>query len=1185
MKILGVKFKNINSLAGEWEIRFDRSPISDAGLFAIVGPNGSGKSSILDAITLGLYGETARLKSPETGALNLLGNESYAEVSFSVMDHIYCSKWSVQKAGENPESPEMSLFSLNGDKILLESRSIPVRNRIAELTGLDFKRFCRSILLAQGEFSAFLNALENERAEILEKIIGPEILQEMEESIRTRAELETERLHRLKEDAAGFQTPDRAILDEVRQTMEQAREDIRKIDCDLETLQYIEAWLERVEREPMAEQNAAAALLMAEARNAEAQKSFEHLEHARPAGLYKESLTRLEMLKAKVEAIHGESIHLEAQVPSREKRLREQEDRFAEIRMELETARERLTARIGDFIGAATLDSDIASTGERFLEAVSRLEAMARDQRNTSLKQSEHEETERGLDGQIQDILQWLEAHAEEEALEAEIPAMDSLLTQFIVIRQNIEKCRNTRGDVLKAERRSAKALRHAQASVQKARSKADRLRERKTDRDGRLLAVYEGETEDNLKAGIALGAKKRAACKALVRIGHKVNKNAAFRNVRDKQAENQSLLSALTEAISMDQSRLQSLEKQILQRDTVRRFDPDRGLLLSGEPCPLCGSLAHPFLDNGGIDFTELDRIVKEREEKIRTLQIELKTLQSKDISFQARIKALAEVQQKWDRLCAVAGDIWDFGDTAPPSEIIRTIRKENKSARSRLRGAWWYTWRAKLTDRSLGRKLEKLSKREKLLKLTKDEHETRQKTLAKIDDDLNQLGENEDSIRSELSVHLQHWREHPPESGSERLLVERLKERSELYRRKRREQTAAADELRLLQTQRQAFSEVIQRLEDESQILSAESENIQNRLNALKADRDARYGDLDHVCERRTLESEVDGLNAEERSLAVEVDALRQGLAADREVLLRLADQILRARTEADAVERDILDQSGAEGFDSLNDIRDKLSILQGEQEIMSSLGRAEVALTAAREALAALRPKYTTQDSLDTVRWKISDAVKRQKELKQEIDGGERSLENYRLAEREYRELLQAIAVQEKLFAEAMEANRSIEGRGDAGAKLQQLLLKQLMEETNRHLTTLSSGRYTLKPATANVLGLHIEDAFKARALRSVKTLSGGESFLVSLCLALGLSDMAGRHRKIESLFLDEGFGVLDEEMLYKVMSALKGLRAQGKTIGIVSHIKRLAEEIPTQIRLEKEPDGSSRITVVA
>ena len=211
----------------------------------------------------------------------------------------------MEKNRENPQPPEMSLFSLNGEKSLLENRSIPVRNRIAELTGLDFKRFCRSILLAQGEFSAFLNALENERAEILEKIIGPEMLRELEASIRTRAELETERLHRLKEEAAGFQTPDRAREDELRQSMEQAREDIREIDRDLETLRYLEAWLERVAQQPMAEKNAAEALRMAETRYAEALKNLEHLEQARPAGPFKEFLAQVEALNAKAECGPG----------------------------------------------------------------------------------------------------------------------------------------------------------------------------------------------------------------------------------------------------------------------------------------------------------------------------------------------------------------------------------------------------------------------------------------------------------------------------------------------------------------------------------------------------------------------------------------------------------------------------------------------------------------------------------------------------------------------------------------------------------------------------------------------------------------------------------------------------------------------------------------------------------------
>jgi exonuclease SbcC len=413
----------------------------------------------------------------------------------------------------------------------------------------------------------------------------------------------------------------------------------------------------------------------------------------------------------------------------------------------------------------------------------------------------------------------------------------------------------------------------------------------------------------------------------------------------------------------------------------------------------------------------------------------------------------------------------------------------------------------------------------------------------------------------------------------------VERLKTRAELFKEKSREQAVAADELQLLQTQQLSFSEVLQQLQEESEHLSAESEAIQTRLNALKTDRQDRYGALDPGRERQELERQLEDLNTTDRSLSREANALRQGLAADHEALQRLQDDVRKTRKEAETAEQELLEQSSAAGFGSLNDIRDGLSILQGEQEMLNHLAGAEHAVVSAREALAALRPKYTTHDSIDTVRWKIADAVKRQKELESVIDGGERTLEQHRQAEREYRDLLQAIVVQEKVFAEAVAAQRGIEGQGDFGGKLQQLLLKHLLEEANRHLALLSSGRYALRPARENAMGLHIEDALQARSLRSVKTLSGGESFLVSLCLALGLSDMAGHHRKIESLFLDEGFGVLDDEMLYKVMSALKGLRANGKTVGIVSHVKRLAQEIPTQIRLEKEPDGSCLITVVA
>ena len=127
--------------------------------------------------------------------------------------------------------------------------------------------------------------------------------------------------------------------------------------------------------------------------------------------------------------------------------------------------------------------------------------------------------------------------------------------------------------EALRAQGRAAKALGHAESAVQKARNKAERLRDRKTVRDERLLAVYEGETEDSLKAGLCPGIKKLAACKAIVRIGRK---GAAFKNVRDELAENHSRMEILMESISAEQSRLQALEGQIRQRETIRRFDPD---------------------------------------------------------------------------------------------------------------------------------------------------------------------------------------------------------------------------------------------------------------------------------------------------------------------------------------------------------------------------------------------------------------------------------------------------------------------------------------------------------------------------------------------------------------------------------------------------------------------------------
>jgi len=143
-------------------------------------------------------------------------------------------------------------------------------------------------------------------------------------------------------------------------------------------------------------------------------------------------------------------------------------------------------------------------------------------------------------------------------------------------------------------------------------------------------------------------------------------------------------------------------------------------------------------------------------------------------------------------------------------------------------------------------------------------------------------------------------------------------------------------------------------------------------------------------------------------------------------------------------------------------------------------------------------------------------------------------------------------------------------------------QGITLEQLINLANQHLNNLSS-RYTLTRDEDKLLDLEVIDAFQGNAIRPVSTLSGGESFIVSLALALGLSELASQKIAIDSLFLDEGFGTLDEESLETALNALNLLQSGGKMVGVISHIEALKERIPLQIKVIQNGDGTSFIKV--
>ncbi|GAB60045.1 exonuclease subunit SbcC [Rheinheimera nanhaiensis] len=179
MKILSVRLQNLNSLRGEWQIDFRQPPFTQSNLFAITGPTGAGKTTILDAICLALYHQTPRLKTSPTSneLMTRHCSECLAEVEFEVAGQGYRAFWSQRRArGQsegNLQPAKTELARLDGT--ILTDKTSDKLKLISEITGLDFGRFTKSMLLAQGGFAAFLNADANERAELLEELTGTAI--------------------------------------------------------------------------------------------------------------------------------------------------------------------------------------------------------------------------------------------------------------------------------------------------------------------------------------------------------------------------------------------------------------------------------------------------------------------------------------------------------------------------------------------------------------------------------------------------------------------------------------------------------------------------------------------------------------------------------------------------------------------------------------------------------------------------------------------------------------------------------------------------------------------------------------------------------------------------------------------------------------------------------------------------
>lgn len=1217
MKLLGIAFCNLNSLRGEWSVRFDEAPLRDAGLFAITGPTGSGKSTLLDAVTLGLYGRVHRYgntPSPEDIMTRHTG-ESWSRVDFAAGGERYRAEWSRHRARKKPDGKpqqaRMELVRLSDGSILSETlKEVPAA--VADLTGLDYPRFLRSVVLAQGDFAAFLKADEGERRELLEKVTGLEIYSAISAAAYQREKTEKAALDQLRDrlDSASLLDADErgAIETEARARAER----LATLNRDIQTIRDQIAWRNRIAAMEAAVAEGETALAANAAAMTAMQDDRDRLARHRALDAHQSRYDKLALQAERLDDQTRERADLDDSID----RTGQERHEAAEA---MNAAAERSERLAGEFAEreprlrrAMALDSDIArqsTQAERQGIELDELgQAIAALTAEIDALEARHNEVQATLN----ETADWLDSHAGDAELPERLGEIRTATRRWIdqeeIVTGQRQRIAVTRGELADLD--------HQIAGLDADRS---RLEEAAADLEKRLSDS--GEAEDNLselEQRRATVAERIADLDSRLHIARRYHQQACeSTQLRERIHTIDSELKtthAEADTLRSDAARtgqaIADLQRLVEQARRIAGYEAARGDLVDGEPCPLCGAVHHPWASAEPHPAIAADAArLAEQEKQREAIVARLDQLEREIVSGETRVADLRARDADLQDGLATAEREWQAAGhdlPIPPEADLNDERIPLLEERETLGARLERRRQSEADRRTLHEELELQQRQLADVRATLGERRARRETLAERlvqEEQALATAEHEHAARHEaLSGELGDIAT-PPATVTEatHLLSDLEKRRRDLG--ERREQRDRLDQERA--TLRERLEDRRARLDREREREAAQRE----KLDRTRAELDRLVAERQELFDSDDPEAALDALSAER-------DAAREAAADTRERLAvlqqREADQAERrtalleriaADTERFETARDTFLAGVAEqGIESLDAFRaarlDEAmvrEIEERERRLERERDRLQGGLESRREELATLRSEARTEADLETLQKRESEREAEREQVTEERVALEARLRRDSELRAEQARLAEAITERESEYRRWARLSELI---GSAGGErfsrfAQGLTLARLVQLANRHLERLND-RYRIRrqvpvdvpgrQSDPNYLELEIIDRYQADVVRPTQSLSGGESFLVSLALALGLSDLASHKHRIESLFIDEGFGTLDAETLDTAIATLENLQADGKTIGIISHVDALKERITTQIQLRKESGGLSRLRVV-
>lgn len=1220
MRIRKIKLLNLNSLRGETDIDFNAPPLSQTGLFAITGDTGAGKSTILDALTLGLYGQVPR--QAEEGEIMSYGTgKSLAEVEFEVSGSLYRSRWSIWRAREQPDGNlqpsrrELSKWDKEAKAFeIIGERKREIDELVASITGLDYNRFCRSVLLSQGEFAAFLKAAPQERSELLERITGTGIYSELSKAAFERHKLEKQQLDATKQaieqlDLLGPEE-EAALAEDLTAQKTAADQQAAAVQALREQYDWLQQ-LQKLEDRAHALSEAREALDDdSQAFEPQAAKLADHL-RALPLQL---ALQRFQDQQQQAEAVQAQLAELQTKLPLLQQAASEQEAE-AQTKQQAWTAqRDALEAQEPLFEQVKALDLEIANKALPFQKQQQRAqqlsELIANSEKTLTAVQADQQQAQK----KQSTLVDWLKAHAQRQSLIEDLPLIeeqrDRLRELYRERKQKTEQQQTWAAEQKQtqktAEQQQQKLARlDAQLSEQQTALKAlvpDKLVQHR----GELLDLLHQEIESlneqqrNFQQLQKLSQEYEALLKEQSRI------DQALHDLHEaERAITRDLLNNLDQ--SEDHSRTLQYKRDIYeQQRTLSNYEEDRAALKPGEPCPLCLSTDHPFHEHPVKPFLNQAKADLDKAERYaEKLQKEQRRLLNQQTEYGLQMAALQGSEREGikgkaaeceEKLMACEQSMAKLLFQLPEAEqaeqqhLVSTALLASKAKAIEAQLAQRQADRKQL--KTLSSKLDKLE-REQLA--TKEEWQKQQTELRVQANSLERLVNEQQEAEQRLQQAMQRANKLMGKYGmafdeeKAKAAFAQLKQQKEEWESAQKEAEALRGQLSELAIKQQQQTAQIEERQAELKALQTELATEEEALATLQQERQERFGSKDPKAEQQAMRQAVQQAEQQAMAAAKSAQLAEQARAQAQAAEQDKTESLKGLTTKLEDLKSSLSEQAEQAGFEHTAAAQTAL-LPETEAKILAeqseSLKQRKLELAQSwkdlNEQLDSERKRALTDHDKETAYQKLEEEQAKLGELQQQLG----ALNEQQRRQKERR--AQAAGLSEQLEQQQQQYRRwaklnDIIGQAD-GNKFrlfaQGLTLQKLTQLANKHLAQLH-GRYLIQKRGHEDLALDIIDTFQADHRRSMNTLSGGESFLVSLALALGLSDLAGRNAQIQSLFIDEGFGALDEHTLDLAIATLENLQASGKSIGIISHVKVLKERIATQIQVIKQGNGFSEI----